>query len=102
VALSDGRLALFDPASFDVLNTVSLEDSPVSDMRFITQDGQRMLVLMIENRPAVMLLDVTDPATVGLPGSVGVGGGTVRAMATQGDFLALSRADAVLIFQIVS
>lgn len=100
VTLADQQVVLFDPDTLETLQTVALEDGPVSDLRFLSQDGRTYLALMIDNRPAIMLLDVTDPADIGLPGSVGVGSGSVLAFAVSGDHLALSRGDAVLIFQL--
>lgn len=72
-ALSDDTLVLFDPETMRQTAVMPLEDGPATALHFASTDAATMLVIQIANRPAVMLLDITDPEDVSLPGSVGIG-----------------------------
>ena len=99
VSLNDRRIVLFDPASMKSLKTVSLEDGPVTELRFLEAGEQRILVMKIDGRPALMLLDVTrlDPSP--LPESLVVDQ-SARALATSGLALAVSDAQGIRLFRL--
>lgn len=99
VALVDNRLTLFDAQTLAVLNTITLEDGPVQQLRFVEQEGRQILLLMIQDRSAVMLLDVTNPADVSLPGSVGVNG-AVQGIDSAGSRFAVETAVEVVLFEV--
>jgi hypothetical protein len=99
-ALEDNRLTLFDAQTMAVYGTFDLEDGPVSQMRFIQSGRRSYLALMIEGRTAVMVLDVTEPTKVSLPGSVSMrSGARIRSIAAHDGFLALSGGNGVDIFR---
>jgi len=100
-ALENDELVLFDPTDMTRIASVTLEDGPAAALH-VAQDGERrVLIVQIANRPAVMLLDITDPQNVPLPGSAGLGpGGSVSATAASGGRFALVGSDEILLFQI--
>lgn len=98
-ALENDALVLFDPTEMRRVASIPLEDGPATALH-IAQDGERRLVIIqIANRPAVMLLDITDPQQVGLPGSAGLGPGSrINAAAASGSRLALAGSDEIQLF----
>jgi hypothetical protein len=101
IALEDNRLTLFDPSTLKVIRTVTLEDGPATDLRFLTSGSQRLLVLRIDQRPALMLLDVSQPSADSLPESLPVTD-EARSLAASGAKLAVSDAEGVQLFRLGS
>lgn len=99
VAAETNRITLFDPAALDPISTITLDDGPVAAMAFGSADDSRYLAVLIEGRAAVLLLDVTDPTSTSLPGSVDVEG-SAQALAVDGARLAVSIGDAVRLFEV--
>ncbi len=99
ISQENNRLTLFDPAALTIIRTVALEDGPATDLRFLTSGSQRLLVLKIDHRPAVMLLDVSQPDTASLPGSLPVAE-EARSLAASGAKLAISDAEGVKLFRL--
>lgn len=99
VALEDNRIVIFNPASTETLSTISLDDGPVVEMAFSDNGSSRFLALRFENRPAVMVFNVSDPSNVSNPGAI-VAGGTVQALKAVGDVIVLSDDSATSFFSI--
>lgn len=95
-ALENDTLVLFDPVTLEEIGRLLLEDGPVSALHFAEYDARRLLILQIENRPAVMLLDVTELDSALLPGSAATGTGrSIRASAASGALFALATDDMI-------
>lgn len=100
-ALDTDQLILFDPVEMTALASVRLEDGPAAALHITAAGDRRLLVVQIANRPAVMLLDITDPQNVGLPGSAGLGpGSTIQTSAANGAWLALVGSDDIQLFEL--
>ncbi len=99
VALEDNRLTLFDPTTLKIIRTLTLEDGLATELRFVTSGDQRLLALKIDQRPAIMLLDVSQPDVETLPGSLAVDQ-QARSLAAAGAKLAVSAASGVQIFSL--
>ena len=100
-ALEDDTLVLFDPTEMRKIADLTLEDGPASALLLAETAERRVLIVQIANRPAVMLLDISDPQNIGLPGSAGLGpNSVVTATAASGEWLALAGSDEIRLFQV--
>lgn len=101
VALEGNELALIDLDTLSISRTLALEDGPVTDMTFLTRDDRTYLALLVPERPAVMLLDLTDPAESILPGSAGLAArASAVTFAAHGGVLAVASPDDVRLFEV--
>jgi hypothetical protein len=97
-ALANDDLVLFDPQTLAISGTFALEDGPAIALWMTQVEDRQILVVQIDSRSAVMLLDITDPSAVSLPGSAGLSTGSVITAGVAGARLALVGADGVTTF----
>jgi hypothetical protein len=98
-ALDNEALVLFDPERMETLASITLEDGPASVMHFTRVGDRDVLLIQINNRSAAMLLDVTDPDDISLPGSAGMGQNSVISLTdAAGSRIALVDDETVALF----
>ncbi|MCC6803748.1 MAG: hypothetical protein IT319_12765 [Anaerolineae bacterium] len=64
VVLDDTRLVFFDPGSLEQTGEFSVEGSPITDIRFLSDGTNEYLVVTQVDSNTIVLLDASDPQSV--------------------------------------